>query len=710
MRKGLGAMCLETELISTEDFHFLPGRIRVAVPVIKNNPEKAGLLANELEKIAGVGGYANPLTGRVLLLYDPRLLEAGSLLDTLAQGVAAVNRGQVDRRPLLTAASDLQAGPPWHILEPGKVLELTNTPPEQGLSEQAARQRLELFGPNQLEGEVKKSLLGMFSESFRGFMPKLLLGAAAVSWFVGEKIDAFVITGIVMLQTALEAIQGFRAEKSLEALKELSAPRAKVIREGKTVCIPAEGLVPGDLIQLEAGDLVPADARILESSHLLTDESCLTGESIPVVKDLAVQKDPRLFTADRLNMLFAGTSVTKGKVLAVVIATGMGTEMGRIATLLSAEGQEKTPLHRQMELLGQRTTRLVLLSVGGIISVGLLRRQPLGRLLSTGVSLAVGAIPEGLPAVVTVALAFGVQRMAQRNAIVRRLSAVETLGGVTTICSDKTGTLTANEMTVKKIYADGKVYTVSGEGYNPLGNFYEQKRLIDPRKHPALQQILFGAAVCNNAQLGQKKSGHWEVMGDPTEGALLALAAKARIWPGSSREFTKLRENSFDPARRMMSVVGTDPQGRVSIYAKGAAESLLQRCTSHFAGGRIVPLDSFGRRNILEAGRAMGGEALRVLCLAAKFCGQEAETSEDNLVFLGLVGMTDPPRRGVKTALRQCRQAGIRVIMITGDHQDTAEAIARQLGLLEQGRVLTGHELEEIPSSDLAKKIKEISV
>jgi Ca2+-transporting ATPase len=725
-------MQLENVIISSSDFHYLPGRFRIGIPRLKGDQIQAEKLAARLRKINGIiSGQVNPVTGRILLLYNAGRINPRVLLQTISRTVALshvkVTQSHSGRnrpihpvapkeRPVSPNVSQIQAlkqshSIPWHTLSTEQILRLTGTSLDHGLSSSTTIERLKAYGPNELIAPNRTSLLELLLEPFKGFMSKLLMGAAAVSLIVGDTMDAAVIITIIVLQATLETFQGYRAEKSLAALKELNAPLAKALRDGETLRIPARDLVPGDLIRLEAGDRIPADARLLEHNHLLTDESSLTGESIPVIKDIAVQRGLRILTADKENMIFAGTSVTSGKALALVVSTGMNTEMGKIAAMLEKGRHEDTFLHKQMESLGQKTTGLVLISVGAIIAVGLLRGRSILELLSTGVSLAVSAIPEGLPAVVTVALAFGVQRMAARNAVVRRLSAVETLGGVTAICSDKTGTLTANEMTVKQIYTNGEFFTVTGEGYKPTGHFILRDRPVKPNQFPALKQSLLIGALCNNAELRKKTPQRWSILGDPTEGALLTAAAKAGLRTDTLKNhFCRNREIVFDAARRMMSVVCRDAEGQQVIYTKGAPESILECCESLLRDGAIIPLDQTTRQQIMQANRALAQRALRVLGLAVKSVKNAAEANEDQLVFAGLIGMADPPRFGVKEAIRRCQAAGIKVIMITGDHKNTAEAIGKKLGLLQQGRIISGQMLEALSDEQLAQKVNEIAV
>lgn len=701
--------------------HLLPGRLRLDVPGLLHNQTLAEQLAKKLGSRPGIRvGYVNPVSGRILIYFNQDKVKIGLLLSEMLGFSPQPNQAKhwpfaterihpVQKRNTLPNNLNIQTNEsriPWHTLASNDVLSRLQSSAKSGLSSPIVEQRLKQYGYNELITKPKPSIVQMFLEPLKGFMPKLLLLAAGVSLVVGEATDALVIVVIVGLQSVIEAFQGYRAEKSLAALQELSAPTASVLRDGQIIKLQAKELVPGDIIVLEAGDRVPADARLVQEVNLSTNESCLTGESLPVAKNDQTSQELRLPIGDRLNMVFAGTMVTGGRGLAVVTATGMHTEMGNIAGLLKDVENEPTVLQRQMESLGKNISKLVGISVGIIAVINLLQGRPFLEILRTGVSLAVGAIPEGLPAVVTVALAAGVQRMAKRNAVVRHLTAVESLGSTTVICTDKTGTLTKNEMTVKEIYTDGETYQITGEGYQPNGKFFRHNQVIEPQSSAALTAVLKIGVLCNNAQLFRNNNGSWEMTGDPTEGALVTAAAKAGIrWEGLRQEHCRKKEIAFNSGRRMMTVVCLDNDGSHHVYVKGAVDTILDRCTQVWHGGILVNLDLKMRRNILAANEAMAGKALRVLATAWKTLPLEIELEQGNLetglIFAGLTGMVDPPRPCVKRAIKKCHLAGVKVVMITGDHQKTAEAIAENLGILQNGISITGDCLEDLTEEQL---------
>lgn len=746
-RDGANAM------IMNQYFHLLPGRLRMDVQGLLGNQSLAKKLAGRLSSLPGVRtGRVNPVSGQVLVLFNPKQVSLQAILGQ----IVGLPPGRALRRKLFkkidypikqkAARPPVQKQPsmmqvkktalvsgrrgvvqpvknpslfiPWHTLETDRLLSMLGTVPGSGLQIDMVRKRLHKFGYNEIAVRSSTSILCLLLEPLKGFMSKLLLAAAGISLLVGESSDALVISIIVLLQAVLEAVQGYRAEKSLAALKELSAPVARVVRSGRPTRVQARELVPGDLIVLEAGDRIPADARLLEVSGLMVDESSLTGESVPVAKSCAACSELKLTIGDRNNMVFAGTCVTSGRGMAAIVATGMGTEMGKIAALLADVENETTPLQKQMETLGQQITRLVMASVAGITIIGLVRGRPLLEMLRTGVSLAVGAIPEGLPAVVTVALAFGVQRMVRRNAVVRRLSAVEALGGTTVVCTDKTGTLTQNEMTVKEVFCNDELYRVTGEGYRPQGHFLHQGQTLNPAELPALQVALRVGALCNNAALNRQGENKWKVIGDPTEGALLTAAAKAGLWwKNLNEEYCRERELAFDSNRRMMTVICRAPDNNFHVYSKGAPDTVLGRCSRIVKNGAVEQLDIKTRNDILAMNDKMAGRALRVLALAWKDMlalepnPTEAAVEEADLIFTGLAGMADPPRQGVGKAVRKCQEAGVRVVMITGDHKKTAEAVAQKIGILQQGGlVVTGDELDNLSAAKLAAAAEKIQV
>jgi P-type Ca2+ transporter type 2C len=611
-------------------------------------------------------------------------------------------------------ASDVLAGP--HAQSTNDLLANSQVDERSGLHDQAVADRRRVHGYNELD-EVPpvprwKKFLGHFSE----LVIVILIVAAVISGLLGEWSDALAILAIVVLNAVLGFLQEQKAEHALAALQKMSAPQAKVIRNGYLQVIPAQDLVPGDRIELEAGDKVPADARLIHASSLRVQEATLTGESLPVDKDSESVWADTTPLADRRNMTYMGTVVAAGKASAVVVATGMKTELGRIAGMLQQSEPELTPLQKRLAELGRVLAIACLIIVAIVFVVELLKGGKLLEAFLLSVSLAVAALPEGLPAVVTIALALGLQRMIRRNALIRRLPSVETLGSVTVICSDKTGTLTKNEMTVREIYAGGAHFEVSGAGYMPRGTFMKRAgangSLVTASDEPDLAMALAIGVHCNNAKLQPDGTGaNWQVIGDPTEGALLVVGMKAGI-ESTGREYRVLSEIPFDSERKAMSVVLRERTGRILMYTKGAPEVLLAKSVSELRHGKIESLSPQRRQEILDAGAAMASSALRVLAVAYREAPQSSGAYDElNLIFAGLVGMIDPPREEVKTAVKTCHQAGIRPIMITGDHPATALAIARELGIArDEDHVVTGHELNGLTDERLAARVEGISV
>ncbi|MFO7173107.1 MAG: HAD-IC family P-type ATPase, partial [Bacillota bacterium] len=612
---------------------------------------------------------------------------------------------------------------PWHAQAPEEVLAALATGPG-GLSHREARRRLESVGPNLLREAPQAPWWAILLAQFQDFMVLILLVATGVSYALGERADALTIVAIVVLNALLGFVQEYRAERSLAALKELAAPTARVRREGRVQEVPAAEVVPGDVLLLEAGDRVPADARLLEAHSLLAEEAALTGESVPVAKAATWVGAPDTPLGDRRNMVYLGTVLRGGRGEAVAVATGMATEVGRIAGMIQEAEEEPTPLQRRLDQLGRWLVLACLGICALVVVAGTLRGEPATRMFLTGVSLAVAAIPEGLPAIVTVALALGVQRMIRRNAIVRRLQAVETLGCATAILSDKTGTLTRNEMMVRAVWTPGRSYRVTGDGYRPAGEFYPEgsDRPCPAAEDAALVQTLRSGVLCNNAELVPPRqgdrSGAWGIQGDPTEGALLVAAAKAGEAP--DRLFLSCRrlgEAPFSPERRRMAVLVAGPGGERVLHAKGAPDTILSLTTRVLdPDGRVRPLTEADRQAALAAAEAMAGAALRVLAVAYRPLGpaepgQAADPSpeadgvealERDLVLTGLVGLMDPPRPEVRQAVRAAARAGIRTVMVTGDHPATALAVARELGIAGPGeRALTGAEVEAMADEEL---------
>jgi P-type Ca2+ transporter type 2C len=618
----------------------------------------------------------------------------------------------------------------WYARKAEEALEFWRTDEEDGLSTNEVRDRLARFGYNEMAEKVKVAWWRRFLAQFQDFMVLVLLAATLISGLLGEYTDAVTILAIVLINAVLGFIQEHRAEQSMDALKRLTAPSARVVRNGTVQHIPARELVPGDILMLEPGDIIAADARLAFTSNLEAEEAALTGESLPVRKraDRVYPEDVTL--GDRKNMVYAGTMITRGRGKGIVCGTAMNTEVGRIAGMIQAVEEDETPLQKRLDHLGKWLVWGCLLVCLLVVVTGVAKGEPLFLMCMTGISLAVAAIPEGLPAIVTVALALGVQRMIRKNAIVRKLPAVETLGCTTVICSDKTGTLTQNAMTVRKIFTgSSKSYDISGVGYEIKGEFFLNKQEFDAKKDKCLQQCLLIGALCNNSVLKQSNVGitgiwrrrggqGWSVEGDPTEGALVVAGAKAGVWRSIiEKTHARVAEIPFEAERRRMSVAYRQPDGSVVLYTKGAPDTVLDLCRYYFDGDREMPLTPELISRISGANETLTSGALRVLAVAYRRLGQAAvvnidEDSERELVFAGLMGMIDPPREEARQAIAVCRQAGIKTVMITGDHRNTAVAIAQELRLYKEGVSLavTGRELDATSDRELAAMVNDVAV
>ena len=606
----------------------------------------------------------------------------------------------------------------WHVMGIQEVLSSLGTVLE-GLTHQEAKTRLEKFGPNELMEKGKISALKIFIDQFKNFLIIILLAATIVSAFIGEWLDAIVIFVIVIACAILGLYQEYKAEKAVEALKKIAALTARVIRRGEEVEISAREVVPGDIAVLRTGDKIPADCRLIEEMNLRVDEAPLTGESKPVKKSITPLEKTEVSVADRKNMLYSGTVVTYGHGKGVVTSTGMKTEFGKIATMIQEVEEEETPLKKRLDVIGKwlGIFSLIICAIAG--TIGIIKGHGVLEMFIWGVSLAVAAVPEALPAVVTGALSIGVSKMAKKNAIVRRLPAVETLGCTTVICSDKTGTLTKNEMTVRRIYTNGKMFEVTGVGFQPEGEYLFDGNRVNPKEDPHLSLMAKIAILCNDVYLHKTELG-WSVIGDPTEGALLVSATKAGINAEELKKaFPRIGEAPFESERKRMSTIHS-VNGKKVAHVKGAPEIVLELSTHLFKGGQVIPLTSEEKQTILKTNEQMALDALRVLGLAYRDLPNDLseyspETVEKELVFVGLQGMIDPPRDEVIEAMRHCKQAGIKVIMITGDHKLTATAVAKELGQLpeEEGskpRVLTGMELDCMSDHQLEDVIEDVVV
>ena len=604
---------------------------------------------------------------------------------------------------------------PSHATEKELVLQTLSSSAQTGLSASKVTAAREQFGWNELATVAPVPAWKKFLAQFSDVVVWILIAAAFISGAMGEWTDTAAIITIVLLNALLGFFQEGKAEKALAALQSMAAPKAKVVRDEKLASIAARDLVPGDLVEIEAGDNVPADLRLLTAFAMRVEEAALTGESLPVEKDAKLVLPESTPLADRRNMAYTSTVLANGQGRGVVVATGMQTEIGRIAGMLQTYEREPTPLQRQLAKLGRVLVIICLVLVGIIFLLGLLHGNSWFEALLSSVSLAVAAVPEGLPAVVTTALALGLQRMAKRHALVRKLPSVETLGCVSVICSDKTGTLTHNEMTVRELLAGGVQYRVTGSGYAPEGEFFKVSseseqpvKLTDEDGQAALRV----AAYCNHAQVQPGKTeGDWDVIGDPTEGALIVMATKGGLTSDDNKPEV-VQELPFDADRKAMSVLIKDDSGHRVQYTKGAAAGILEKCVSERRDNQVIPLTADRRREIIEANVEMASRALRVLALAYRDDdGAEPKIDENNLTFAGLVGMIDPPREEVKQAVVRCREAGIRPVMITGDHPATAMAIAKELGIAsETDRVVTGQELDAMSDEELTTNVEHIAV
>ncbi|MBI2172782.1 MAG: calcium-translocating P-type ATPase, SERCA-type [Candidatus Aenigmarchaeota archaeon] len=579
----------------------------------------------------------------------------------------------------------------WHRMTAEEALKALESG-RKGLSKSESSRRLNKYGRNELVERKKTSGFRLFLQQFASFLVIILIVAAVVSFAVGEAADAAVISAIILLNALFGFVQERKAEKALESLKKFAAPQTTVVRGGEKMMVDASSVVPGDILYMEAGSRVPADSRVMECSSFKVDESVLTGESVAVTKNPAPAGS--VMVADRKDMVYMGTTAVYGTCTAVVVGTGMKTEFGKIAENLQV-GEEKTPLQKNLGALGRNIGVLIILICAAVFAAGMARGMETVEIFLVAVSLAVAAIPEGLPAVVTITLAIGLVRMAKKNSIVRKLPAVETLGAATVICSDKTGTLTKNEMTVRKVYVPGRIMEVTGDGYSATGYFLEGGKRAESGGDVRL--LLETGMFCNNASLGES------AVGDPTEIALLVSAGKL----GLEKEGRRVHEIPFDSQRKLMSVVYQKGNQRI-MYTKGAVEEVLKRCKGIQKDGRVDRLTEKGRKEIMDINDEFGKAALRVLAFAYRKISRGYDEGE--LIFAGLQGMLDPPRPEVKSSIEQCKKAGIKVVMITGDHMNTAVAIAKELGIADGGRVLTGEDMESMSDDSFGDIVNDVSV
>ncbi len=607
----------------------------------------------------------------------------------------------------MPAVPNEPAVPAYHTLSAEDLIARLGSTP-RGLTEAEAARRLAEFGPNELRSARRISAYTLLVAQFRNVLVLILLAATALSAFLGHGVEAAAITVIVLFAVVLGFVQEYRAERAIEALRQLSAPTSVALRDGGETLVASRNLVRGDVVLLRAGDRVAADARLLDAANLQIQEAALTGESGSVGKTAAVCDEPGLALGDRRNMVYAGTVVTNGRGRALVVDTGMRTEFGKIAELLESVETGRTPLQQNLDQLGRVLARAALAIVAVIVGLGLLRGQPFVEMLMFGIALAVAVVPEALPAVVTISLALGVQRLVRRHALMRRLAAVETLGSTSVICSDKTGTLTKDEMTVRRVYLPGVLLDVSGVGYEPRGEFLQEGEPYPDS--PRLQELMRASVLASDARIRQKSAdSSWEVLGDPTEGALVAAAAKAGLDKAElDARHPRIHEIPFASEARRMTTLHQTPEGVVA-YAKGAPEVIVGACTTQLTDEGVVALTDSARERILAVTQQLAADAFRVLALARRPDATPGN-AQQAMTFLGLVGMIDSPRPEAQAALATCARAGIRVVMITGDHPATARAVARELGLLGTADVVTGVELEAMSEAEFSRRVAGIDV
>lgn len=642
---------------------------------------------------------------------------------------------------------DLQAAvsePIWHSLSTDEALKRLNTRTMDGLNSAEVQQRLDTFGYNELKEAPRPTFWTRLKNQFKNFLVMILIIASVVSLLLGDTLEAGAIMAIVILNATLGVIQESRAEEALAALKKMTAPEAEVIRDGHQQTVPTRELVPGDIVLLETGNYIPADVRLIEAVNLKIDEASLTGESVPVQKRADTVFDRELPLGDRKNSAYMGTMVTYGRGRAVVISTGMNTQFGLIAQMVQSFETEPTPLQRKLEELGKTLGIAALLICALVFLVGVVRYlfdpipgitlgEEVVEMFIVAVSLAIAAVPEGLPAVVTICLALGMRRMVQRHALLRQLSAVEALGSSTVICSDKTGTLTQNAMAVTQVWADGTLLSVSGDGYNPKGQFFLNGDEVNPVEQAGINLLLKSILLCNDAYI--ETSGMetdrltWRMVGDPTEGALVVAAAKAGYWRYEiEQKLPRVAEIPFDSDRKRMTTIhqrGLEQNGLAALdgnpyvaFIKGAPDVVLGLCTHLYCDGMMQPLAESDRQKILDINTSLASQALRVLGAAVKALpnlpAMEELTPalvEHDLVFVGLAGMIDPPRPEVKPAIATARKAGIKTVMITGDYPNTAAAIASEINLLRpNGKMLSGRELDLLDDKAFTHVVEDIDV
>ncbi|WP_446899190.1 HAD-IC family P-type ATPase [Clostridium sp. LBM24168] len=717
-----------------DDYDFLYKRIRIPIKSIYRNQLAANSITKYILSIKGVKSTkANIITGKVLILFDEDIVSERYIekqiniyvkKSKVSHDSNVIKINNIDKEMALPIEFENVKSPihnnitssksstsineaSWHTMNKNQIQAIFNTNLKQGLTNKTASKKIKELGLNVLSKKKRTSLISKILKSLSDFSVKLLLGVSAVSFVLGQIPDAIAILSIVFIETVLGTAQQHKAEKSMYSLKDVVVHKTKVLRNGTETYIDAKYLVTGDIISVQAGDKIPADARIIECYDLKTTEASLTGESTSVAKSTDLcSKFTEL--GSRHNMLFMGTNVICGTGKAIVVATGMDTEIGKIAAMLQNIKSQPTPLQIRMQNFTTKLTKICLICCAFISFGTLLAGKSLMEVLNMSVSFSIGALPESLPAIVTVAMALGMQRMSKHNAIVRKLTSLETLGSTNVICCDKTGTLTMNEMTVRKIYTDRCLYDVTGSGYNPEGsiNLIEGEHKIKS----GLQKLLTAGVICNNSSLS-KCNNKWTVEGDPTEGALITAAHKLGLDEYTLRDLNRrLKEIPFDSSRRFMTVVTENQQGKTA-FCKGSLDCVIEKCKTIYENGVERLLTSTDKKELTSIADEMAENALRILVFAyKKISPKGSENVNDNFVLFGIAGMEDPPKKGIKDCIKKCHRAGIKVVMITGDYKNTAASIGKELGLLTNGLVISGNELDNMKDEDLDSKIRSVQI
>ena len=714
---------------STEELYT---RVRIPVKLIYRNEEETKKLISYMQIIKGIIGVrGNSITGKVLIIFNNNIISRNDIERKLEfyliKKTKIINNNIVNisnRKFNEEFSGDLSLQIDydyksttykydntdcWHSMDEHQIIKNLMSNSNKGLSNKLVKQKITEYGLNVLSKKKRKSIFGKFIENISGFSSKLLLGVSLFSFVIGQIIDGVIVLIIVLMETSLSTMHQQKAEKSLYSLKSMLVHNAKTKRDGIEKEIESKYLVPGDIIYLESGDKVPADARLLRCYDFKTNESSLTGECLPICKTNEIC-DESTELADRCNMVYMGTNVLSGRAKAIVVATGMNSRIGKIASILQDIKNQKTPLQIKMEKFTNKITKLCLVIFLGVGSVAIFMGCGIAEVVTIGIGFSLSAIPESLPAIVAVAMSLSVQKMSEKNAIVRKLPAVEALGSANVICCDKTGTLTMNEMTVKKIHTDNSTFSVTGSGYSPIGSI----ALLEgsPLAVSNLKKLLIAGVLCNNSKLNVSCDSKWSVHGDPTEGALLSVARKYNIDEQSLKEnFPRVKEIPFDSSKRFMTVVVDSPEGKIA-YCKGSLTIILEQCKTIIINGEERLLTSEDKKRVREVSEELGDEALRVIAFGYKHITTEngERSINKNFVFMGLVGMEDPPREGVKESIKKCHRAGIKVVMITGDNKNTAAALGRQLGLLTDGIVISGLELDQMSKEQLDSSIDKIQV